>query len=140
MSGRLRNLVLKFGGAMLVGLGILHLAVTPLISQFIEQNALAKELEWFRPPMLLNHVVVGILLLPLGILTYYAASPAVRGETWALVVVRVSAVSIALLPAILYFLMGSRYFGAQPFSAATAIVSIASVVLLASAFWPRNSL
>ena len=89
--------------------------------------------------MLLNHVVVGILLLPLGVLTYYAASPAVRGEKWASVVVRVSAVSIALLPVILYVLMGNRYFGARPFVAATAIVSITSVVLFASAFWPRNS-
>lgn len=139
MSAKLRNRVLKFGGAMLVVLGILHLAVTPLISQFIEQNAIAKEIEWFRPPMLLNHIVVGILLLPVGFLTYYAASPAVRGEKWAKVVVRVSAVSIALLPLILYFLMGSRYFGALPFAAATAIISIASVVLLASAFWTRNS-
>jgi hypothetical protein len=139
MSAKQRSLVLKIGGAMLVGLGLLHLAVTPLIGRFIEQNVIAAEIEWFRPPMLLNHVVVGILLLPLGILTSYAASPAVLGERWALVVVRTSAISVALLPVMLFLLMGNHYFGAAPFVAATVIVSVASVVLLVSAFWPNKS-
>jgi hypothetical protein len=139
MSARLRGFVLKCGGAMLVGLGVLHLAVTPLISRFIEQNTIAKELEWFRPPMLLNHIVVGFLLLPLGILTYYAASRAVLDERWALVVVRTSAISIALLPVTLVLLMGNRYFGAPPFVAATILVSVASLILLVSAFWPSRS-
>jgi uncharacterized membrane protein len=46
--------------------------------------------------MLLNHVVVGILLLPLGFLVVFAA----------------------------------------PHAAATAIVCLAGVVMLAAAFWP----
>ena len=80
MSTGLRRFVLKCGGALLVGLGIIHLAVTPIIQQFIKQNTIAGGVDWFTPPMLLNHVVVGILLFPLGILTYYAASSAVAGE------------------------------------------------------------
>ena len=135
MSTGLRRFVLKCGGALLVGLGIMHLAVTPIIHQFIRQNAIASEVDWFTPPMLLNHVVVGILLFPPGILTYYAASSAVAGERWALVVVRTSALSAILLPVTLFLLMGSRYFGAVPFVIATVLVSIASVVLLVSAFW-----
>lgn len=139
MSKGLRRVILKCGGALLVGLGMIHLAVTPIIDQFIRQNAIAGEVEWLTPPMLLNHVVVGILLLPLGILTYYAASPAAAGERWALVVVRTSAVSTFLLPVTLLLLMGSRYFGALPFLIATVVVSMASVVLLVSAFWPGES-
>ena len=135
MSTGIRRFVLKCGGVLLVGLGILHLAVTPIIDRFIRQNAIASEVDWFTPPMLLNHVVVGMLLLPLGILTYYAASSAVAGERWALVVVRTSAVSTILLPVTLFLLMGSRYFDAVPFVIAAVIVSIASVVLLVSAFW-----
>ena len=124
---------------MLVGLGILHLAVTPIIGHFIRQNTIASEVEWFLPPMMLNHIVVGVLLLPLGLLTYYAASPAIEGDRWALVVVRTSAVSTGLLSATLFLLMGGRYFAAVPFAIASAIVSIASVLLLVSAFWPSKS-
>ena len=139
MSMRLRRVVLKCAGAMLVGLGLIHLAVTPIIAQFIRQNAIPTELEWFAPPMLLNHVVVGILLLPLGILTYYAASFAVAGEKWALIVVRTTAVSTILLPVALFLLMGTRYFEAVPFVIASVLVSLASVFLLLSAFWPSRS-
>jgi len=72
--------------------------------------------------MLLNHIVVGILLLPLGILTLYAASDAASGVRWALVVTRVVAVSIAALAAHTLRTHGTQYFGAVPFRVATVIV------------------
>ena len=83
--------------------------------------------------MLLNHVVVGILLLPLGVLTIYAAP---HDASWAKIVTRVVALAVATLPATLVWLMGTRYFTAVPFQAATAIVCVASLTLLAAAFWP----
>jgi hypothetical protein len=139
VSASLRKFILKLGGAMLVSLGMLHLAVTPLIARFIGQNVPAASTDWFTPPMLLNHVVVGILLLPLGILTFYASPSAILGERWALVVTRTSAITVALLPVTLFFLMGTRYFEAIPFVVATTIVCIAALTLLAAAFWPGAS-
>ena len=124
---------------MLIVLGILHLAVTPLIARFIGQNVTVASADWFTPPMLLNHVLVGILLLPLGILTFYASPSAVLGERWALVVTRTSAVTVAVLPVTLFSLMGTRYFEAIPFVVATTIVCIAALALLAAAFWPASS-
>jgi hypothetical protein len=131
----LRKAVLKSGGAMLIGLGMLHLAVTPFVREFIVQHTIPGNVERFTPPMLLNHIVVGILLLPLGILTYYAASFAVAGEKWALFVVRLSACSTILLPIALFLIMGARYFGAVPFVIATVLVSVSSVSIFVTAFW-----
>ena len=139
MHERLRKLVLKIGGAMIICLGILHLAVTPIIYSYIDQNTISAKLDWFRPPMLLNHIVVGILLLPLGVITLYAASPAIEGERWALVIVRTCTLSIASLPIVLFALMGDRYFGAQFFVIATALVCLAALALLAAAFWRTKS-
>ena len=139
MSPNLRRFILKFAGAMQIGLGILHLAVSPFIINFIKQNTIVGNVEWFLPPMLLNHVVVGILLLPLGILTDYAASHATVGEHWALFIVRTSAVSTVLLPLALFLLMGNRYSSAIPFVVATIIVSVASLILVIAAFWPNKS-
>jgi hypothetical protein len=126
------------GGALLIALGVLHLGVTPIIARFIQENVRAVNVEWFTPPMLLNHVVVGILLIPLGILIYYSASSAAIGERWALVVVRTSAIAIAFLPVSVFLLMGNRYVEAAPFFIAIVIVSVASVMLLVSAFWPTK--
>ncbi len=124
---------------MLIILGILHLAVTPFIARLISENVAETVAIWLTPPMLLNHVIVGILLLPLGILTFYAAPSAAAGERWALIVTRVIAITAATLPLVLSILMGAGYFGAIPFVVATIIVFIAALSLLAAAFWPNSS-
>jgi hypothetical protein len=129
---------MRFGGVLLVALGILHLAVTHIIANLIADNLPPTVNEWLKPPMLLNHVVVGILLLPLGFLTYYAAPFAVSGEKWAKVVTRTTAVTVATLPVVLFILMGSRYFDALPFVAATTLVCIAALLLLVAAFFSRS--
>ena len=87
-------------------------------------------------PMLLNHIVVGILLLPLGVLTTYAAPHAARGEGWALWICRATALAIASLPVVLFALMGRQYFGAPMFLIATGLVCVASATLAVAAWWP----
>lgn len=117
---------------MLVALGILHLAVTHHIVELLDNNAEA----WLKPPMLLNHVVVGLLLLPLGALTYYAAADAAGGVNWAIVVCRTTAATVATLPLAVFALMGRAYFGAPAFLVATALVTASAIVLNFAAFWP----
>lgn len=138
MSTGVRKFILRFDGGMLVVLGALHLAVTPFIARLIKNNVTEAVSAWLTPPMLLNHVVVGILLLPLGIFTFYAAGSAVAGERWAMIVTRVSAITVAALPLVLFLLMGTRYFEATPFVVATIIVCAAAIMLLAAAFWPNS--
>ena len=139
MSTKLRKVILRFGGAMLIILGILHLIVTPIIARLIAQNVTEVAAVWLTPPMLLNHIVVGLLLIPLGILTFYTAPSAVVGEHWALIVTRVSAITVLALPIVLFLLMGSNYFEAIPFVVATIILCIAALSILAAAFWPNSS-
>jgi hypothetical protein len=136
MTLRVRLRILFVSGVLLTLLGALHLAVTPLIVHMLRNGLSPGAVAWLTPPMLLNHVVVGILLFPLGVLTVYASSDAASGVRWAVIVTRVIAVTIATLPPTLFALMGSRYFGAVPFRVATAIVCAASVTLLVAAFWP----
>jgi len=77
---KVRRAILLTSGLMLAVLGVIHLAVTPLIVRLLKQGLSPDVVAWLTPPMILNHVVVGILLLPLGILTIYAASEAASGE------------------------------------------------------------
>jgi hypothetical protein len=128
---------MRLSGLLLVFLGVLHLAVTPIIANLIADNVTPSVSEWLKPPMLLNHVVVGILLLPLGFLTFYAAPFAVKGEKWARVVTRTTALTVMALPLVLALLMGDRYFGAIPFVIATVIVSVAAMLLILAAFFPQ---
>ncbi|MGO9831513.1 MAG: hypothetical protein ACLPJH_15340 [Myxococcaceae bacterium] len=136
MAPSTRFVVLRLSGALLVALGALHLTVTPFIAQFIRTGATPDAVDWLMPPMLLNHVGLGILLLPLGSLTLYSARPASVGVAWALAVSRTVALAIVALPPTLFALMGTRYFAAIPFLVAAVIVCVASVTLLVAAFWP----
>ncbi len=89
--------------------------------------------------MLLNHVLVGLLLLPLGYLTLYAAPHSAARAGWAQVIVRTTAVTVATLPATLLALMGTRYFNAPLFVLGTTLVIAAAVTLLVAAFsTPRD--
>jgi hypothetical protein len=132
----LRLHALRIGGVLLVALGVLHLAVTPVIGQLLQRAALPSQVGWLKPPMLLNHILVGVLLLPLGVLAIYAAPHAANGHPWAKMVTRTTALAIATLPPTLFWLMGTRYFSAVPFRVAAGIVCLGSVVLLVAAFWP----
>jgi hypothetical protein len=129
---------MRSGGIVLILLGVLHLAVTPFITRLIDENASPEGAAFLSPPMLLNHVVVGLLLLPLGVLTFYAASSAVAGMLWAVLVTRIAAVTVAALPVTVFVVMGTRYFGAPPFVAATILACLAALALLAASFWPRS--
>ena len=102
-------------GVLLVLLGIVHLAATPHISSLIRHSASPEAANQLTPPMLLNHVLVGVLLLPLGCLLLYAAPHSAARAAWALVVVRTTAVTVATLPVTLLALMGFRYFDAPLF-------------------------
>ena len=127
--------LLRGAGILLVTLGIVHLLATPHIATLVEQSAPSAAVRWLTPPMLLNHILVGVLLIPLGYLTIYAAPHAVSGASWAQVVVRTIALSVATLPVALFALMGTRYYFAAPlFVLGAALTVIVAVTLLVVAF------
>ena len=126
--------MLRASGVLLILLGIVHLVATPDIARLIRHSTSAKGAEWLTPPMLLNHILVGLLLLPLGYLTMYAARGAGANLTWAKVVVRTSALTVATLPVTLVLLMGASYFKAPLFMLGTALVVAAAAILLTAAF------
>ena len=64
----------------------------------------------------------------------YAARGAGANLTWAKVVVRTSALTVATLPVTLVLLMGASYFKAPLFMLGTALVVAAAAILLIAAF------
>jgi len=127
--------LLRGAGILLVILGAVHLSATPHIAALIRCSTSSEAARRLTPPMLLNHMLVGVLLIPLGFLTTYAAPHAVDGASWARVTVRIIALSVGSLPAILFALMGTRYyFGVPLFVLGAALIVIVAVTLLAAAF------
>ena len=131
MSTSTRVRLLRASALLLLLLGIVHLVATPHIAALIRHSVSQSAADNLVPPMLLNHILVGLLLLPLGFLTFYAAP---YSDRWAQVVVRTTAVTVATLPLTLLALMGVRYFDAPLFVVGFLLVVAASVTLLLAAF------
>ena len=134
LSASTRIWLLRASGILLILLGIVHLVATSHIAELIRDSTSIRAADWLTPPMLLNHILVGLLLFPLGYLTIYAAPYAGAGAAWAQTVVRVCALTVAALPVTLLVLMGGRYFKAPMFVLGTALVIAAAATLLAAAF------
>ena len=137
MSASTRVRLLRGSGLLLLLLGVVHLVATPHIAALIRHSTSTRAADNLVPPMLLNHILVGVLLLPLGFLTFYAAS---YSDRWAQVIVRTTALTVATLPLTLLALMGVRYFDAPLFVVGFLLVVAASVTLLLAAFTgPRTT-
>ena len=137
MSASTRVRLLRGSGLLLLLLGIVHLVATPHIAALIRHSVSQSSADNLIPPMLLNHILVGLLLLPLGFLTFYAAP---YSDRWAHAIVRTIALTVATLPLTLLALMGMRYFDAPLFVVGFLLVVAASVTLLLAAFTrPRTT-
>ena len=85
MSANLDRVITAFLGTMgglLVAPGLVHLVAGPHLPTLPSERS-SQVYRHAVGPTLLNHVLVGILLLPLGYTTWLAAGPALAREPWA---------------------------------------------------------
>lgn len=137
-QNRLASRALIVGGVLLIVVAAIHLAVAPMLRSLFLKSAPAAARFWLAPFML-NHVVVGFLLIPVGLTTIHAGRAARRGAAWARVVALTNALSVLALPGSLVVLMGREYFAAIPFLIATVLVAIACLVMVVAAVALRVS-
>lgn len=126
-------------GSLLLIVAAIHLIVTPALKNAILDRVLKPEqLRIVSPPFLLNHIVVGILLIPIGFITLYSASGIRAGERWAWVINLVIGLTILSLPVALVLVMRAEYFRAVPFLIATALITIVGVTMTVAMILVRH--
>ncbi len=124
--------VLRGVGLLLFALGLVHLAATPHIPGLligcpvsVYQRAVG--------PTLLNHVLVGLLLLPLGYSTWLAAAAREHGEAWATRILIANTMAVFTLPlSLVIFMRRPEYYTAPLFLMGVALVAILSLLMIAA--------
>ena len=125
---------LRAVGLLLVVLGFVHLAATPFIAQLLGESS-SEVYQRALGPTLLNHVLVGILLLPLGYTTWLAAAAHNRNETWARRVLAVNGIVLLTFPASLaIFMRRPEYYRAPLFLTAVVLVTVISLLTVVAAW------
>jgi len=117
-------------GGLLILLGVVHLAATPHIPSLLGSSG-SEVYQRAVGPTLLNHVLVGVLLLPLGYTTWAAADASGRREPWAKRVLIVNAMVVASLPvAIAVYMRRPEYYTSPLFLMGVGLVGLISVLMI----------
>jgi hypothetical protein len=123
---------LRGAGVLLIVLGLAHLAATPHIPQLLSGSP-PLVYNHAVGPTLLNHVLVGILLLPMGFTVFFASAAACRGEPVTRRILLVNAVALLALPVcIVTFMRRPEYYTAPLFLLGTLLVAAISLLTLAA--------
>jgi uncharacterized membrane protein len=125
---------LRTVGVLLVVLGLVHLAATPFIPPLLGESS-SGVYQQAVGPTLLNHVLFGILLLPLGYTTWLAAASENRKQTWARRVLVVNGTVLLTFPvALAVFMRRPEYYNAPLFLTAVMLVTVISLLTVVAAW------
>lgn len=134
MSPSFAGRLLRIAGLLLILLGIVHLAATPHIPVLVETIPSGAARERATGATLLNHVLVGFLLLPFGYTTWLAAAAENLGSCWARRTLLMNALTLTTLPlAIGVFMRRPEYYRSPLFVAGAGLTGIVSVLVLFAA-------
>jgi hypothetical protein len=90
--------ILTAEGILLLVVASIHMLVIPSLRSVFVRLLSPGVFRFVWPPFLLNHALVGILLVPLGLSTLYCASGVRAGERWSWRVAITNAMTILSLP------------------------------------------
>lgn len=125
---------LRASGIVLILLGFVHLLATPHIPRLLDglpPNARGLAMG----ATLLNHVLVGILLLPLGFTTWLAAGKDCFREPWAKRVLIANCLTVFSLPVMVVVLMRQPQYYQSPLFLAGVALTAVTAILMAVAVW-----
>lgn len=132
-AGRLAGLFLRASGVTLILLGVVHLAASPFIPRLL--SSMPEEARQFAiGPTMLNHILVGVLLLPLGFSTWVAAAERHQGAAWAKGVLTANALTMLSLPVTIVIFMRQPEYHSALFVVGLVLVAL-TAVLMAIAAW-----
>ncbi len=134
MSTNTAKRILQLVGGLLVALGLIHIAATPHIPELLRGSPTAVY-ERALGPSLLNHILVGILLIPLGFTTSVAASAFTQREPWVRRVLWVNTVVVLCLPlSVVVFMRRAEFYTAPLFLSAVLLSLTISLLTAVAAF------
>jgi hypothetical protein len=130
---------LRAVGVLLIVLGVVHTVATPHIRDLLGESS-TEVYQRAVGPTLLNHVLMGILLLPMGYTTWLAAASQNRNAAWARRVLTVNGIVLLTLPAsIAIFMRRPEYYTAPLFLTGVILVTIISLLTIVAAWLVARS-
>jgi hypothetical protein len=132
--------ILAFDGVLLLVVAALYLALSHRATQWLTSILSPSEYSEVAPPFLLNHISIGVLLVPLALTTLCAAWGVKKGQGWSRIVSFINGISLLALPALFWLSMGSQYYSFVMSLAAMLIVVIGITMLVPAIWFPQDTI
>lgn len=113
-------------GILLVLLGVIHLIATPFLIGWLRRQIHSDEAVLVVAAVRLNHMLTGILLIPLGLSTFWAGKN--LEQSWAFRLAAMNAITLLCFPILLVTTMPLASLDAPLFRLAILVVIAACVV------------
>jgi hypothetical protein len=134
-----RMLVIQ--GALLIVVAIIHLVMTPEIGQIVAHNTSPQAYAFLWPFVALDHIVVGVLLFPVGLAAIVCAPGIRAGDRRAWWIAIINGLAVLSLPFVLFFTMSPRYFiDAPAFLIAAIIITLVGLWMVWPLLWARREI
>ena len=143
MPGRARAAAVAFRilGIAVIGLGVLHLYATVLIRDYVLARISDDSLRGFiSPGYLLNHILVGVLLLPMGLLMVWSSRALGAGERWAYFLNLVFSLTLLTFPVLIIAVMAGPEFRSAAFGTASVLAVLVALGSCGVLLWARRDL
>ena len=137
---RFTALAFRVLGLLVILVGILHLYATRLIlTHVLSRIDDARLRSFIAPGYLLDHLVVGVLMLPIGFNMFWSAAALGRGQRWAWVSNVAVSLSILSTPFLIALLMGAREMHSPIFVVAAVLMAFIGIVGTSLLFLVRKA-
>jgi hypothetical protein len=132
--------ILALDGLLLLVVAVLYFALTDRATQWLTSILSPSEYSEVAPHFLLNHISIGVLLVPLALTTLCAAWGVKKGQGWSRIVSFINGISLLALPAVFWMSMGSQYYSFVLSLAAILIVVIGITMLVPAIWFPQDTI
>jgi hypothetical protein len=122
-------------GVLLLVIAVLLFFTTDLAMKWLTFKLSPAEYADVAPQFQMNHLAMGILLLPLSLTTIYCAWGIRQGQHWSRFVSLINGLGILALPALLSWNMGAQFYGSILFLPATLVLVLVGMTMLFPLFW-----
>lgn len=129
MKNNSANNIIYSSGILILVVGIIHLLVTSKLGIWATSMLTPDGILYVYPAFMINHIVVGELLLILGATTIYSARQLKKGQNAFAPIAVLCGLGILSAVPVLIFNVPSIFLTAWPFVTACILMAIVGVVL-----------
>ncbi len=127
--------ILMIDGILLLVVAALYFVLARMAITWLEYKLSPTQYTEVAPQFLMNHIAVGILLIPFALTTFTCAWAVKKGFHWSRVVSGANGISILALPVIFSWFMGARYYSSIMFLLATLLLGVIGITMLLPVVW-----